>query len=313
MLSQKTRTIVFARYAYDDVRLYNLESLVIKDILIPDSNVRLSRFGVSLVQDTRERCEPGLPGNAQETTSRVGEVCRFNQLDPTRGAFLNVDYALALRQLGGNISFNKLQGSYRRFYKLNTLRGTVLAGNFTLGLANIFDPRDRDGNNRLTKPISPCRSVNGSFQVGRRPYAASDLKRPGPGQAIIPRGIFLDKDKNPVLLNPFTVPIGGNALAVLNLEARVPMTRTLQLVPFYDGGNVFRRVGELFGKHEKMDTTSLLTTINSLNLRSHWTNTVGLGFRIQTPFGGALAVDYGYLLKAPEFLVPQRGPNFSGV
>ena len=50
-----------------------------------------------------------------------------------------------------------------------------------------------------------------------------------------------------------------------------------------------------------------MTTINSVNLRAHWTNTPGLGFRIQTPFGGALAVDYGYLLNPPEFLVPQRG------
>jgi len=36
---------------------------------------------------------------------------------------------------------------------------------------------------------------------------------------------------------------------------------------------------------------------------------VGLGFRIQTPFGGALAVDYGFLLNPPEFLIPQRGPS----
>jgi len=44
-------------------------------------------------------------------------------------------------------------------------------------------------------------------------------------------------------------------------------------------------------------------------LRAHWTNTVGLGFRLQTPFGGALAVDYGFLLNPPEFLIPQRGPT----
>jgi hypothetical protein len=52
-----------------------------------------------------------------------------------------------------------------------------------------------------------------------------------------------------------------------------------------------------------------VAAINAANLRAHWTNTVGLGFRIQTPFGGALAVDYGFLLNPPEFLVPQRGPT----
>jgi hypothetical protein len=28
---------------------------------------------------------------------------------------------------------------------------------------------------------------------------------------------------------------------------------------------------------------------------------------LQTPFGGALAIDYGVLLNPPEFLIPQRG------
>jgi hypothetical protein len=30
---------------------------------------------------------------------------------------------------------------------------------------------------------------------------------------------------------------------------------------------------------------------------------------VQTPFGGALAVDYGFLLNPPEFLIPQAGPT----
>ena len=53
----------------------------------------------------------------------------------------------------------------------------------------------------------------------------------------------------------------------------------------------------------------VVAAINAANLRAHWTNTVGLGFRIQTPLGGALAVDYGFLLNPPEFLIPQRGPS----
>ena len=73
---------------------------------------------------------------------------------------------------------------------------------------------------------------------------------------------------------------------------------------------VFRRVGDLFGKDDPpVPPGDLLATINAANLRAHWTNTVGLGFRLQTPFGGALAVDYGFLLNPPEFLIPQRGPG----
>jgi outer membrane protein assembly factor BamA len=128
---------------------------------------------------------------------------------------------------------------------------------------------------------------------------------------LIPEGPFRDQNKKIVFLNPFTVPVGGNALAIVNLEARIPLAKSFQVVPFYDGGNVFRRVGDLFGKKDMTPVApgDILAAINAANLRAHWTNTVGLGFRIQTPLGGALAIDYGFLLKPPEFLIPQLGPN----
>jgi len=316
VLDQKSHTIVFGRYSYEDVRLYNLESLVLKPILLPDRAVRLSRIGGSQVRDTRERCEHGLLGairreSDDEEPGRPGEVCRYNQVDATRGGFLSVDYALALRQMGGNVSFNRFQTTYRRYYKLNSFRNTVLAGNLTLGLANLFNPRDRDGNGKidevdLTLPISER-----FFSGGSTTLRGFNFEEAGPRQVVIPLGPYRDQNKNIVFLNPFTVPVGGNALAVVNMEARIPLTKSLQAVPFYDGGNVFRRIGDLFGKK---DTTPLppgdiLAAINASNLRAHWTNTVGLGFRIETPLGGALAVDYGFLLHPPEFLIPQRGPT----
>lgn len=314
VLNPKTHSAVFARYSYEDVRLFNLQSLLIKPVLQPDRAVRLSRFGASYVRDTRERCERGLLGtvrNPDEETGAPGEICRYNQLDATRGDFFNVDYAIALRQLGGNVSFNRLQASYRRYYKSTALRNTVFAGNATLGLANLFNPRDRDGNGTIdeidrTLPISER-----FFSGGSTTLRGFNFEEAGPRQAIIPIGTFINQNKDPVILNPFTVPVGGNALAIVNLEARVPVSRTLQAVPFYDGGNVFRRVGDLFGRHDNTPVPAgdVVAAINAANLRAHWTNTVGLGFRIQTPFGGALAVDYGFLLNPPEFLVPQRGPS----
>ena len=315
VLDRRTRTIIFGRYSYEDVRLFNLESLVVRPILEPDRKVRLSRFGASLVRDTRERCEPGLLARSinddDEVPGAPGETCRYNQVDATRGGFLSVDYAVALRQLGGNISFNRFQATYRHYYKASWFRDTVFAGNMTLGLANLFNPRDRDENGvineiDLTLPISER-----FFSGGSTTLRGFSFEEAGPREVVIPEGEFRDQDKNVVFLNPFTVPVGGNALAVLNLEARVPVTRSVQVVPFYDGGNVFRRIGDLFGKE---DTTpvppgDILAAINKANLRAHWTNTVGLGFRLQTPFGGALAVDYGVLLNQPEFLIPQRGPG----
>ncbi len=78
--------------------------------------------------------------------------------------------------------------------------------------------------------------------------------------------------------------IGGNALAVFNFELRYPLTR--RLVPFYDLGNVFRRVGDFsFGG---------------------MTNTIGLGLRFNTPLG-PVGVDYGYLLDPSSFRTPSGG------
>jgi outer membrane protein assembly factor BamA len=187
----------------------------------------------------------------------------------------------------------------------------VLAGNATLGLANVFNPRDRDGNGTideidLTLPISERFFAGGATTI--RGFAFEEA---GPRQVIIPIGPFRDQNKNLVLLNPFTVPVGGNALAVLNLEARIPLTKSVQAVPFYDGGNVFRRVSDLFhgGGSTPIPTDNSFAAIDAANLRAHWTNTVGLGFRLQTPLGGALAVDYGFLLNPPRFLVPQVIPG----
>jgi outer membrane protein insertion porin family len=315
ILDRETHTILFGRISYEDVRLYNLESLVIRPILEPDKKVRLAKIGVSFVRDTRERCERGLfsarPVEEGETRGEAGEVCRYNQVDATRGDFLSVDYAVALRQLGGNISFNRFQANYRRYYKMSALRNTVFAGNMTLGLANVFNPRDRDENGKideidLTLPISER-----FFSGGSTTLRGFSFEEAGPREVVIPLGEFRDNDNNIVFLNPFTVPVGGNALAVVNLEARVPLTRSTQVVPFYDGGNVYRRVGDLFGKSnpDPVPPGDLLASIKAANLKARWTNTVGLGFRWTTPFGGALAVDYGFLLNPPEFLIPQRGPG----
>jgi outer membrane protein insertion porin family len=316
VIDQKSRTIVFGRVSYEDVRLFNLESLVVRPILEPDRRVRLARIGGSFVRDTRERCERGLLNlrrvtSDDETAGAPGEVCRYNQVDATRGGFLSVDYAVALSQLGGNVSFNRFQATYRRYYKVNSFRNTVLAGNVTLGLANVFNARDRDGNGVVDESDRSLPISERFFSGGSVTLRGFKFEEAGPRQVVIPLGPFRDQERNVVFLNPFTIPIGGNALAIVNLEARVPLTKSLQAVPFYDGGNVFRRIGDLFGTSQPVVTPpgAILVAINAANLKARWANTVGLGLRFQTPLGGALAVDYGFLLNPPEFLIPQRGPG----
>jgi outer membrane protein insertion porin family len=298
LIDRKSRSILFLRYSYEDVRLYNINSLLIASILRPDRAIRLSRLGATFVRDTRD-----------------------SQFDTTRGEFLTADYSLALRQLGGNLSFSKLLLNYRRYYKLTQrrARGTVLAGNLTLGLANLFSPRDRNENGVIddidrTLPISERFFAGGSTtlrgfgfeEAGPRAVVPECfLQSPLPGGC----GIFRNNKNELIQLDPFTVPLGGNAMAVVNVEARTPLTKAFQIVPFYDGGNVFRRVGDIFGRNDSPEADDPNLTraerINAHNLRARWTHTVGLGLGIKTPLGGTLSVDYGWLLNPPEFLIPQ--------
>ena len=297
VIDRKSRSILFLRYSYEDVRLYNINSLLISSILRPDRAIRLSRLAATFVRDTRD-----------------------SQFDTQRGEFLTLDYSLALRQLGGNLSFNKLLANYRRYYKLKPkqARGTVLAGNITLGLANLFNPRDRNENGVIddidkTLPISERFFAGGSTTL-----RGFGFEEAGP-RAVVPEcflsfplpagcGIFRNNKGELIQLDPFTVPLGGNALAVINLEARTPLSKAFQLVPFYDGGNVFRRVGDIFGRNDTAEDDPALSRAERIrlhNLRARWTHTVGLGLGIKTPLGGTLSVDYGWLLNPPEFLIPQ--------
>ncbi|HEX5707995.1 MAG TPA: POTRA domain-containing protein [Pyrinomonadaceae bacterium] len=292
----RKRSTIFLRYNYEDVRLFNIGSLLLAPILRPDQAVRLSRFGVSFARDRRDR-----------------------QFDPTRGDFLTVDYALALKPLGGNLSFSKLLTQYRRYYKTSRVRETVLAANVQIGLARIYNPPDRNDDGLIDEvdrrlPISERFFSGGSTtlrgfgfeEAGPRVVAPfctfGPPAPPAPGEVPRPPcGSFFNEEGEPVALDPFTVPIGGNAVAVVNLEARIGVTRDLQAVPFYDGGNVFRSVRDIFrnGCGAGVDP----------NLCAKWTHTVGVGARLKTPLG-PLSVDYAYMLNPPEFIIPQaNGTN----
>ena len=288
----RKRSTIFLRYNYEDVRLFNIGSLLIAPVLRPDQVVRLSRFGVSFARDTRDR-----------------------QFDPTRGDFVTVDYALALKPLGGSLSFNKLLTSYRRYYRVNRVRETVLAASVQFGLAKIINPPDRNEDGVINEADKRLPISERFFSGGSTTLRGFGFEEAGPRVVVpdctfgsvppalpivspTPCGEFRNQEGELITLNPFTVPIGGNAMAVVNLEARVGLTRDLQAVPFYDGGNVFERVRDIFGGTDD--------PARNPNFRAKWAHTVGLGFRFKTPFG-SLAVDYGYLLNPPEFTIPQNG------
>ena len=305
-LNPKTRSLLFVRYRFEDVRILNVRSLIVAPILLPDRSVRISGVGATFGFDTRENCNSKRSLLEQIRTGEPGNPCQYNATDATRGQFLTVDYQLSARFLGGNTSFNKLQATYQRYQQFNTKYGKlVLAARGIFGLASLFQTVDRDGNGVIDETERTLPISERFFAGGSTDLRGFDFEEAGPRRAIIPQGQFRLANgtfagTNNGYLNPFTVPVGGNALAVTNLEARIPLANYFQIVPFYDGGNVFRRVSDVFTRRN-----AATNSVDDFNLRSIWTNTLGFGFRLKTPIGGTAAVDYGYLLNPPTFLIPQ--------
>ena len=309
-INRKARSIVFLRYRFEDVRLFNFESLLIKDLLRPDQRTRISGFGVTFVRDTRKNCSIKYSLLDLIAKGEPADACRYNASDPTTGDFLTADYNISLPVLGANIGFQKFQASYN-FYrsipivKNRVLKNATFAARAIIGVASVFS-----GGDRFTSAQFP--SLNGLLPISERFFAGGantlrgfDFEEAGPRVVIVPQGTFRDSTGKQVFLNPFTVPFGGNALAEVNLEARIPVTKSIRVIPYYDGGNVFRRVGDIFKPRSVP-----LNNVELQNQNARWTHTIGLGLSIKTPVGAEFGVDYGRLLNPPRFLIPQPiGPN----
>jgi|CXWL01.1.fsa_nt_gi outer membrane protein insertion porin family len=304
-ISRKDRSILFLRYRFEDVRLFNVDSLLIKDLLKPDRRTRISGFGATFVRDTRQNCSVKYSLLDLIAKGEQTEPCRYNASDPTKGDFLTADYNVSLTQLGANVGFHKFQASYNYYYTLARLKNTTLAARGILGVASVFAGGDRYTNSQFP-------TLNGLLPISERFFAGGantlrgfDFEAAGPRVVIMPQGTFLNSSGTQVFLDPFTIPFGGNAMAVVNLEARIPFSKTIRVVPFYDGGNVFRRAGDIFKR-----PAVAANDVAGQNQRAIWTHSVGLGFRLKTPVGGEFGVDYGHLLNPPIFLIPQSaGPN----
>lgn len=304
-ISRKKRSILFFRYRFEDVRLYNIDSLLIKDLLIPDAKTRISGFGATFIRDTRENCNVKYTILDIIAKGEAGPPCRYSASDPTRGSYLTAEYNVSLPFLGANIGFHKFQASFNTFYTVKFLNNTTFAARAILGLATVFS-RSQTFNNAQFPDLDGILPISERFFAGgSNTLRGFDYESAGPRVVIVPTGTFINSDGNPIFLDPFTVPFGGNGLAVVNLEARIPLTKSIRAVPFYDGGNVFRRATDIFNPPDAPPND-----VARQNLRALWTHTIGLGFRIKTPVGGEFGIDYGYLLNPPRFLIPQgMNPN----
>ncbi|HKX31293.1 MAG TPA: translocation/assembly module TamB domain-containing protein, partial [Blastocatellia bacterium] len=248
----RDRSSLRFRYSFENAKLFNLENIPELEVTRNERAVRLGMLTVGFSRDSRD-----------------------SALNPTTGQLFSADYSLATRVLGGNESFNKLFGNYQRYYRLPeqmpVLGNSVLAFSGRVGLAAPFRVTDRDGDGVITDPERQLPISERFFAGGATTLRGFKFEEAGP------QGVLEPRTPNEL---PTLVPLGGDALTVFNFEFRYPLTRRLQLVPFYDLGNVFRKVGDIGF--------------------SGMTNTVGLGLRFRTPIG-PVGIDYGYLLDPPGF------------
>ncbi|MGQ0540858.1 MAG: POTRA domain-containing protein [Blastocatellia bacterium] len=288
-ISRKDRSIIFFKYRFEDVRLFNVQSLLIRDLLIPDSRIRISGFGATFVRDTRRNCSVKYSILDIIARGEPGEPCRYSASDPTHGDYFTAEYNVSIPFLGANIGFNKFQASYNYYYTFKRLKNTTLAGRAILGLADVFS-RDQQFPSTVFPDLEDILPISERFFAGgSNTLRGFDFESAGPRVVVVPQGTFRNSNGEAVFLDPFTIPFGGNALAVVNLEARIPMTKSLRAVPFYDGGNVFRRIGDIANPPDVPPGD-----VFRQNIRALWSHTIGLGFRLKTPVGGEFGIDYGY-------------------
>jgi outer membrane protein assembly factor BamA len=81
-------------------------------------------------------------------------------------------------------------------------------------------------------------------------------------------------------------PLGGEAMLIGNLEYTYPLLSFLKLAAFYDIGNVWEKMGDIFSTEDTFNNAGQLKNTGKLK------SGMGFGVRIKTPIG-PLVLDYG--------------------
>lgn len=229
---------------------YNFSETGLTRLLIPglvptsDQHVRLSTLSASFVRDTRD-----------------------NALDAHKGIYETYEVSVNPAALGSNFSFARLM--LQDAYYKDIFAGVIWANSIRIGLEQPF------GNSHV--PLSEK-----FFSGGGGTLRGFSLNGAGPQQTIPACGT----PGVPSTCAFITVPVGGNQLFILNSEFRIPINydlplvhKNLGVVPFYDGGNVYQRIG-------------------FHNFGADFTNSVGVGLRYKTPVG-PIRIDVGRNLNPP--------------
>jgi outer membrane protein assembly factor BamA len=185
---------------------------------------------------------------------------RDDLLDPSHGKWFILDGSVAARAIGSQVGFDKVYLQAFSYSRLPTTRRMVLALAGRIGAAHGF-AAEAGG---ISIPPEDRLPASERFFAG--------------GDTTV-RGFTLDRLGNEKTITPTGFPKGGNSVVILNAELRVDMTRTIQVVGFLDGGNVFPRAVDVS-----------LTVLRGA---------YGFGARYKSPLG-PIRVDYGIKMDRLE-------------
>jgi outer membrane protein assembly factor BamA len=173
---------------------------------------------------------------------------RDKPLDAHHGNLGTLNVGITPVALGSSANFAKLFGQYAHYQPFHSI---VFANSIRLGLAKAF-----------AGSFVPTSQL--FFGGGGTSLRGFPIDQAGP-QRLVPFCDVLQGQSGCVDIN---VPVGGNALFILNSEVRFPLKimKALGGVVFYDGGNVY-------------------SAINLNNFVNNYTNTIGVGLRYSTPIG----------------------------
>ena len=232
----------------------NPQDVPLVDRLFPQ--VRLSAVSGRFVHDTRD-----------------------DEIDPHRGALITVDGRLAARAIGSEVGLAKLFAGAFVYREIPRLPRFVAAAGVRVGLARPFVrsvyvtpqlPPDFESVGTPGSP-PPIELQIEDLPLSERFFAGGDTSV---------RGFALDRLGDAATIDRDGFPQGGSAMVVFNGELRYTLTRTLDLVGFLDGGNVYDKISH----------------VSLARIRGG----AGFGVRYRSPVG-PIRVDLGFKLDRQTF------------
>jgi len=175
---------------------------------------------------------------------------RDNVFDTRKGNLLTAAFDFSGGPFGGDKNYTKFFTRASHYFPMP--RGAVLEVRGRLGLAQPYGSTDK-------VPIYERFFAGGAYTI--RGYEERKL---GP----------VDPSSND--------PLGGSSMAIGNIEYTYPLFSFLKVAAFYDVGNVWEKIGDIFSNKDANGVA------NSGGLKSAF----GLGLRIKTPIG-PIMLDYG--------------------